>query len=211
MEKHFKLTENVIVNEFGIKLFQIKCTRNIKYAKIGDLGGWIESEKNLAGDAWVFGDARVFGNARVSGDAEVSGNAKVFGDARVFGNARVSGDAEVSGNAKVSGDAWVFGDARVFGNARVSGDARVSGNAKVSGDAEVSGNDNHCGFDCFGSCNRHTHAYITKSKEVEITCGCFRGSIKEFEEQIHKKHFGTIYEKQYMAIVNVIKIKFGLI
>ena len=140
MEKHFELTDNVIVNDFGIKLFQIKCTRNIKWAKIGDLGGWVESEKNLSGD-----------------------------------------------------DAWVSGDAR------------------VSGDAEVSGNDNHCGFDCFGSCNRHTHAYITKSKEVEITCGCFRGSIKEFEEQIHKKHFGTIYEKQYMAIVNVIKIKFGLI
>ena len=51
---------------------------------------------------------------------------------------------------------------------------------------------------------------MTKSGEVEITCGYFRGSIKEFEEQVHKTHSGTIYEKQYMAIVNVIKIKFGL-
>ena len=145
MEKHFKLTDKFIVNDEGVKLFQIECTRDIKHAKIGDLGGWIESEENLASNAWV------------------SGNAWVYGDARVSGNA------------------WVYGD------------------------------DKHCGFDCFGSYNRHTHAYMTKSGEIEITCGCFKGSINEFEKQVHKTHSGTIYEKQYMAIINVIKIKFGLI
>ena len=70
----------------------------------GDLGGWIESEKNLSqvfGNAWVSGNARVFGNARVSGDAQV------YGDARVSGNALVYGDARVYGDAQVSGNAWV--------------------------------------------------------------------------------------------------------
>ena len=76
----------------------------------GDVGGWIEYEKNLShsGDAWVSGDAQVFGDARVSGDAWVSGNAQVFG------NARVSGDARVYGNA------WVSGNAQVYSNARVT-------------------------------------------------------------------------------------------
>ena len=43
----------------------------------GDVGGWIEYEKNLShsGDAWVSGDAQVFGDARVYG------NARGFGDA----------------------------------------------------------------------------------------------------------------------------------
>ncbi|WP_302972893.1 hypothetical protein, partial [Alistipes indistinctus] len=81
MDKHFELTDKFIINAFGAKLFQIKCTRKIKYADIGDLGGYIEKEDNLFGNAWVFGDAQVFGNARV------------FGDAQVFGNARVSGNA----------------------------------------------------------------------------------------------------------------------
>ena len=33
----------------------------------GDLGGYIESEKNLStsGDAWVYGNARVYGNAQI--------------------------------------------------------------------------------------------------------------------------------------------------
>ena len=144
MDKHFELTDKFIINAFGIKLLQIKCTRKIKHADVGDLGGYIEKEDNLSGDAWVCGDA------------------------------------------------W------------------VSGNAQVSGDAKVSNNNEHCGFDCFGSANRHTHAYKTQSGKVEIICGCFRGSIEEFEEQVKKTHQGNEFERQYMAIAEVIKIKLGL-
>ena len=144
MDKHFELTDKFIINAFGVKLFQIKCTRKIKYADIGDLGGYIEKEDNLSGNAWV------------------SGNAKVSGNAQVFGKARVSNDNE------------------------------------------------HCGFDCFGSANRHTHSYKTKSGKIEITCGCFLGSIEEFEKQIKETHQGNEFERQYIAIVEVIKIKFGL-
>ena len=200
MGKKFELTDKFIINVFGIKLFQIKCTKSFKYAQKGDLGGYVEKEGNLdqENDAWVYG------NAQVSGDAQVSGNA------RVYGNAWVSGDARVSGDAQVSGNAWVYGNAQVYGDAQVSGNAWVYGNAQVYGDANIKNNNEHCGFDGFGSCNRHTHAYLTKEKKVEITCGCFRGSIEEFEKKVEETHSGTIYEKQYKAIINVIKIKFGL-
>lgn len=114
------------------------------------------------------------------------------------GDAWVSGDALVSGNARVYGNAWVYGNARVYG------DARVYGTACLKSDAD------HCGFDCFGSSNRHTHAYLTRDNTVEITCGCFRGSIEEFEKRVKNTHAGTVYENQYNAIINVIKIKFGL-
>ena len=152
MEKKFELTDKFVINAFGIKLFQIKCTKSFKYANEGDLGGYVEKEDNLS----------------------------------------------------QSGDAWVSGDAQVSGNAQVTGDARVSGNARVEN------NHMHCGFDCFGSCNRHTHAYKTKGNKVEITCGCFRGNIEEFERKVEETHSGTIYEKQYKAIINLIKIKFGI-
>ena len=187
MEKKFELTEKYVVNELGTKLYQIKCTKTFEYAKKGELGGYIEREVNLSqgGNAWVSGDVQVYGNARVSGDAWVSG------------------DAQVYGNARVSGDAWVSGDAQVYGDARVSGDAQVSGNACLKSNAD------HCGFDCFGSSNRHTHAYLTSDNAVEITCGYFRGSIEEFEKKVKNTHAGTVYENQYNAIINVIKIKFG--
>ena len=61
---------------FGITLrriraaveFKLKC--GIVIAK-GELGGWIEKESNLSGNAMVCGDAEVCGNAMVCGDARV--------------------------------------------------------------------------------------------------------------------------------------------
>ena len=64
---------------FGHTLHRIRALVAIERHKVsaGDLGGWIESENNLAHDgaAWVYGDAWVYGNARVFGDAQVYGDA----------------------------------------------------------------------------------------------------------------------------------------
>ena len=90
-------------------LYRVKYLRDGKYFNKGDLGGYIEFEKNLSQE----------NNACVSGNACVFGDARVFGDAWVFGNARVFDDA------CVFGDAWVFDDACVFGDAWVSGDCKI--------------------------------------------------------------------------------------
>ena len=66
--------------------FRLKC--GIVIVK-GELGGWIEKESNLSGNAWVSGDAWVRGDAMVCGDAWVHGNAMVCDDAEVSGNAKV--------------------------------------------------------------------------------------------------------------------------
>ena len=74
--------------ELGVKLNRIRAVVAIAALEIvaGELGGWIESEKNLS----VYGDAWVYDNARVSGNAWVYGNARVYGNAWVYGDARVS-------------------------------------------------------------------------------------------------------------------------
>ena len=99
--KKYELTSNFVINSFGEKLFQIKATVDFGIVKKGELGGYIESEKNLTqnGNAWVSGNALVSGNAWVSDNARVSDNAWVYGNALVSDNARVSGNALVSGNA----------------------------------------------------------------------------------------------------------------
>lgn len=86
MEKKFILTDKFVINSFGIKLFQIKCTKSFKYAQKGDFGGYVEKEGNLdqKNDAWVSGNARVFGNARVSSNARVSGDAWVSDNAQLW-------------------------------------------------------------------------------------------------------------------------------
>ena len=193
----------------------------VRYPASCELGGWIESEKNLSqtGNARVSGSARVYGNARVSGDARVSGSAWVYGNARVSGDAWVYDDAQVSGNARVSGDArvsgnaWVSGNARVSGSARVSGDAwvdgdarvpgdaRVSGNAWVSGNARVSGDANILTIGPIGS-RGATLTVCTDSKlGVRYSTGCFSGSREKFLAKVETEHGDNEHGNAYAAAV----------
>ena len=74
-DKHFKLREDLSITFLGRKLFRIEATKDLKKhnVKAGDIGGYIEKESNLSGNAWVYGDAKVYDNAEVYGDAKVCG------------------------------------------------------------------------------------------------------------------------------------------
>ena len=98
MAKNWKIRTDLSIEVCGHTLFRVECTNDFKEIKAGTLGGYIEKEENLDGDAWVSGDAWVYGDAQVYGDAWVSGNAWVYGNARVYGNAQVYDNA------------WVYGD-----------------------------------------------------------------------------------------------------
>lgn len=78
MKKYELTSETKIV--FGHILYRIKALSSFGCVSAGDLGGFLESEKNLSqnGNAWVSGNARVYGNARVSGNAEVSKIGSIF-------------------------------------------------------------------------------------------------------------------------------------
>ena len=67
--KKFELTSETKV-VFGRTLHRIQALISFGNVEAGDLGGWIETEDNLAqdGNAWVYGNAQVCGNARVYGD-----------------------------------------------------------------------------------------------------------------------------------------------
>jgi hypothetical protein len=122
--KKYELVKSDTIIRQGKTLYRTKYLIDIPRHNIeaGDLGGFLESERNLShdGDCVVLDNAMIFGNTRVYGDAMVYDNARVFGDARVSDDARVYGDAKVFDNALVYGDARVYGYAWVFGNAKVN-------------------------------------------------------------------------------------------
>ena len=116
MDKKYELTSET-VNVNGHILHRIKALRDFSNVKVGDLGGFIEAERNLSylGDCWIYDDAQVFGKAYVYE------NVRVYGDAQVFGSANISGKVQISGNARVFGNAWIGGNIQVRGNAWVGG------------------------------------------------------------------------------------------
>lgn len=146
----YRLSDETKVEGYSI-LHRIVCETEFECMNgtvhPGDLGGWVESERNLSqeGNAWIAGDAKVCDNANVSdngyvyGNAVVGGNARVYDDALVFENACIGGNAQVYGKAIVFNSALVLGNVQVYENARVFKCATVRGNAQVYGDARVCG------------------------------------------------------------------------
>ena len=86
MAKNWKIRKDLSIEFYGHTLFRIECTQDFKEIKAGTLGGFIEKEENLDGDAWVYGNAKVYGDAQVYDDAQVYGNAWVYDDAQVCGD-----------------------------------------------------------------------------------------------------------------------------
>jgi len=68
-QKKYELTDEFIEIFGGKKLYRIKALVSFGVVVAGQLGGFIESEKNLdqslSSNAWVSGDARVSGDAGV--------------------------------------------------------------------------------------------------------------------------------------------------
>ncbi|HEO7337244.1 TPA: hypothetical protein VBE89_000743 [Streptococcus agalactiae] len=89
--KKYELLKDDTIEVAGKTLFRIKALISFKDIRKGEIGGYVEAERNLS----------------QSDNAWVTGNAWVCDDACVTGNARVSGNACVTGNARVSDNAWV--------------------------------------------------------------------------------------------------------
>lgn len=140
----YRILENEHFQGKDRTLYRIQAVRSFKGVREGDMGGFLESERNLShdGNAWVGGNAKAYGetcvfeNGRLLDTAHainawIEGNSVVFQNARLKGT-RVEGSAKVGGEALVDGWAWIKDNARVLGNTEVRY-GWVGGNALLFG------------------------------------------------------------------------------
>ena len=60
-----------------------------------------------------------------------------------------------------------------------------------------------------GTRNDYTTLFHT-DKGVFVQCGCFKGTLDEFEAKVKEAHQGNKHEKDYLALIQFAKIKFEL-
>lgn len=124
-----------------------------------------------------------------------------------FGNIKkddLGGYVEKESNLAHDGNAWVYG------NAEVCGDAEVYGNAEVCGNAWVYGNADYLCFKGFGSENRNTTFFKCNDGHVHVSCGCFSGTLSEFEQKVKETHGENKFAKEYLTAIELVKIHFEI-
>ena len=152
--KKYELTDEIIII-CGRTLHRIRALRSfgdvITGVKKGDLGGFVEGEKNLShrGTCWVYDEAMVFDKARVIESAKVIHNALVYDEAiiskkaivenfaQVYDRAILSDYAIAANFAKVGGRAIIKDSAVVFEHAMVYGKVFIGGKIWLGGHSEV--------------------------------------------------------------------------
>lgn len=150
---------------------------------------------------------RDFGNVKageLGGYVEKEGNLSHYGNAWICDDAKIYNDAEIYGDAEISGNAKICGDAVICDNVVICGDAEIYGNAKISGNAD------YLCFKGLGSSNRNTTFFKCKDGSIGVTCGCFSGSLVEFQAKVKETHNDNKYAREYLKAVEIVKIHFDL-
>jgi hypothetical protein len=80
-------------------------------------------------------------------------------------------------------------------------------NLSHDGNAWVSGNADYICIKGLGRFNRSTTFFRTE-QGVSVVCGCFTGTLEDFEAKVFETHGNSIYAKEYLAAVEVAKIHF---
>lgn len=150
--------------------------------KVGDLGGWIEAERNLSQK----------------------------GAALVTGKACVTDSVCVTDSALVTGSACVTDSACVMDEARVTGKARVFGNALVRGNALVMKSSDCIAIGAIGSRDDTTTFYRGTDGGIYVSCGCFNGTIDDFAAKVKAVHAGTKHEKTYLLAIELAKAQMNV-
>lgn len=220
MSKKFELIENSEIYIFGRTLRQIRAIKDFGAIKVGDLGGFLEFEKNLSHDnnAWVAERAMILGNAKIYDNAYISERALITDHAEIYGNATVKGNAVVSNHARIYDNAEVFGEATISGNANIYENAviatRVYGNAHIYGDVSLSffpfqqicGNANvsqRTDVVCFVDVGSHkgTLTVCKATSGLFISRGCFAGTEQEFLRAIEHTHENNTFAQEYRKLL----------
>lgn len=110
----------------------------------------------------------------------------------------LGGWIEDEDNLSSEGNAWVCGNARVYGNAWVYGNARIDSpkNLLLAGD--------------IGSRESFTSIYPCADRKIWVSCGCFFGTLDEFELKVRKTHGDNKFGKEYSALITLARIHFDL-
>lgn len=69
-QKKYKLTKETMCFD-GVTLHRIQALKDFGNVDAGELGGWVESEKNLSqfGDCWIAMEAKAYGGAEIGDNA----------------------------------------------------------------------------------------------------------------------------------------------
>lgn len=210
MEKKYEILKDTKIKFLGREVYRIRALKDFSDVKKGDIGGYVESEKNLSqeGNCWIYDNAVACDNAVVRDNSIVHDNVMVKNCAVVRDNTIICGNAEIKNHAVVKNYALVCGNSTVSDHATAYDHAVISSHAKINNHAKIKDRNQWFVVENVGSRNDNITFYETDNV-IYANVGCFSGTLDEFIKQVRTTHKGNKFEKEYLKMVELAKIKLG--
>ena len=164
--KKYEITNISCTLSDGTVLYKIKALKDFyccetEFVKKGSLGGYIESERNLAqeGTCWIF-NGIVKGFATVLDDALIDGNITISDDSSVYGNSKI-----INKNGSVS-----ISDSSTVKNSSIICDSKI----KVQNFSHIENSDLKGNLEIFGASSIYSKVHISDEEYVEIKDGIIK-------------------------------------
>lgn len=127
MEKKYEILKDTKIKFLGREVYRIRALKDFSDVKKGDIGGYVESEKNLSqeGDCWIYGNAIACDYSIVCGNAVACDYSIICNNAVIRDNSVVCNRAIVCEHSVVKDNATVCNHAFVKNHAIVGGDTKV--------------------------------------------------------------------------------------
>ncbi|GAC42784.1 hypothetical protein [Paenibacillus popilliae] len=227
VERKYEFTGETIEHSGTVTLHRIRAVRDFDDVKVGDVGGWIESEHNLShnGDCWLYGNSKVFECGQVGGNAKIK-HSNVFNNAQILGNitvcsSNVYDSAVVIGRAQIE-QSQLGQHARISGGSqicksRIGNYARIEGSVVKGADIGVPCHIRHGHIESsrdlltigpIGSEDGTLTAYRGKSG-ILVTRGCFTGTLGEFTIAVENRHGDNLHGRLYQSTIEFIELYFS--
>lgn len=227
MIKKYELTDETTRVWTGETLHRIRALRDFGNVKVGQLGGWVESENNLShvGMSWVADEAMVYDNATIFDSAIIKDGAIAYGSSMIYDEAIVCDHAQVEGVAEVNGTAKIFEHASVSGATFIRDNAEIGGNAMICGcgviekDASIFKSTDYFFVSPIGVMSGCLSFYRNVRNEISIRCGhfyegrlydrCYYENIDEFRlmQKIKMVHSDNEHAKAYLLAADLAEIR----
>ena len=93
-KKYVKLKDDKIKID-GTTLYRIVAVENFGDVREGELGGYIQTVKNLSqeGNCWIYDNAKAMGNSRMYDNSRMYGNSEMHDGSELHGNSEMYGDS----------------------------------------------------------------------------------------------------------------------
>ena len=216
LNKKYEFTDETIEVD-GHVLHRIKALRYIEaenvYAYKGDLGGFIESEDNLDiyDDSWVANNAMVYDGAYVCEAASIEEHASVHGHVIIRGKSYIGDNAYITSGDNRYAEIIIDGDIQITDSAHIEGDLELYGIAEICRNAKIASLDDILVISGIGSENRTTTFFKCEDTTIKVKCGCFCGTLDEFEEQVIAHHGDNRFAQEYLHMIEIVKAHFGIL